>query len=60
MFGFLTTQANDLSDPLQSPRTASKWLQQLPPGDVTRRQEHVLRAFEAMRLSGRTENSTFE
>ena len=53
MFGFLISQGKDLTDPLQSPRTTAVWLQRLPPLDVFARQEHVLRAFEAMRQSGR-------
>jgi hypothetical protein len=53
MFGLLTTQITDRVDPLQSPRVASAWLGQLPPLDVMTRQEHVVRALESMRKSGR-------
>jgi len=54
MFGFLTSTTKELADPLRSPRIASVWLQQLPQLDVLARQEQALRAFEAMRQSGRT------
>jgi cyclic-di-GMP-binding protein len=53
MFGFLTSTTKELADPLQSPRIVSAWLQQLPQLDVLARQEQVLRAFDAMRKSGR-------
>ena len=48
VFGFLRP-GRDATDPLQSPRTAAAWLRELPPLDVTQRQQQVMRAFEAMR-----------
>src|SRR6266496_1018910 len=53
MFGFLTQQARDHTDPLLTPRTASGWLRQLPSLDVIGRQQHVMRAFDGMRQSRR-------
>ncbi len=49
MLGFLTPQAKEASDPLQSAKSAAAWLRQLPALDVIGRQQHVLRALEAMR-----------
>lgn len=51
MFGFLTSHGKDAADPLVSARAASGWLKQLPALDVIGRQQHVMRAFEAMRQS---------
>ena len=51
MFGFLTPQARDHPDPLQTPKTVSAWLRQLPTLDVIGRQQQVMRAFDAMRQS---------
>ena len=51
MFGFLTSYGKDAADPLVSAKTASSWLRQLPALDVIGRQQHVMRAFEAMRQS---------
>jgi hypothetical protein len=51
MFGFLTSSSKDVADPLVSPKAASGWLRQLPALDVIGRQQHVMRAFEAMRQS---------
>lgn len=53
MFGFLTS-GKDLADPLASAKTVSLWLRQLPALDVIGRQQHVMRAFDALRL-GRKE-----
>lgn len=53
MFGFLTTSGKDAADPLVSAKTASAWLRQLPTLDVIGRQQHVMRAFDVMRQSGR-------
>ena len=49
MFGFLNPAAKDTSDPLVNARTTAVWLKQLPALDVIGRQQHVMRAFEAMR-----------
>jgi hypothetical protein len=49
MFGFLNPAAKDTSDPLVNARTTALWLKQLPALDVIGRQQHVMRAFEAMR-----------
>jgi len=49
MFGFLTQQTKDRPDPLQTPKSTSAWLRQLPSLDVIGRQQHVMRAFEGMR-----------
>ena len=51
MFGFLTQPTKDHADPLQSPKSASAWLRQLPALDVIGRQQHVMRAFDGMRQS---------
>lgn len=51
MFGFLTPQARDHTDPLQTPKTAAVWLHHLPSLDVIGRQRHVMRAFDGMRQS---------
>jgi hypothetical protein len=53
MFGFLTSGAKDVADPLVSAKSASAWLRQLPALDVVGRQEQVMRAFDAMRQSRR-------
>jgi cyclic-di-GMP-binding protein len=53
MFGFLTSGAKEASDPLVSTKAVAAWLRQLPALDVIGRQQHVMRAFEAMRLSRR-------
>ncbi|HEX4884928.1 MAG TPA: hypothetical protein VFX05_12370 [Casimicrobiaceae bacterium] len=53
MFGFLNPQGRDGSDPLVSARTAAAWLKQLPALDVIGRQQHVMRAFDALRQSRR-------
>ena len=49
MLGFLTPQAKDAADPLQNAKSASAWLRQLPALDVIGRQQHVIRALDAMR-----------
>ena len=51
MFGFLTQSTKDQADPLQSQKTATAWLRQLPALDVIGRQQHVMRAFDGMRAS---------
>jgi len=51
MFGFLTSGAKEVADPLLSAKSVSGWLRQLPALDVIGRQQHVMRAFEAMRQS---------
>jgi hypothetical protein len=51
MFGFLSSHAKDHVDPLQSQKSATAWLRQLPALDVIGRQQHVMRAFEGMRQS---------
>jgi hypothetical protein len=51
MFGFLTSSGKDSADPLVSAKSVSGWLRQLPSLDVIGRQQHVMRAFEAMRQS---------
>ncbi|MBK9703663.1 MAG: hypothetical protein IPO75_09465 [Betaproteobacteria bacterium] len=51
MFGFLTQSTKDQADPLQSQKSATVWLRQLPALDVIGRQQHVMRAFDGMRLS---------
>jgi hypothetical protein len=53
MFGFLNQQGKDAADPLVSARTTAGWLKQLPALDVIGRQQHVMRAFEAMRQARR-------
>src|SRR5438046_9517453 len=49
MLGFLTPQSKDGADPLQSAKSAAAWLRQLPALDVIGRQQHVIRALDAMR-----------
>ena len=51
MFGFLTSGAKEVADPLLSAKSVSGWLRQLPALDVIGRQQHVMRAFDAMRQS---------
>lgn len=51
MFGFLTSGTKDIADPLVSAKSVSAWLRQLPALDVIGRQQHVMRAFDAMRQS---------
>ncbi len=53
MFGFLTSSSKDAVDPLVSAKSASAWLRQLPALDVIGRQQHVMRAFDAIRQSRR-------
>ena len=53
MFDFLRPRPKDQSDPLETPRTASAWFRQLPAHDVIGRQQHVIRAFEAMDRTGK-------
>jgi hypothetical protein len=53
MFGFLTSHSKDAADPLVSARATAVWLKQLPALDVVGRQQHVMRAFDAMRQSRR-------
>ncbi|CAG0972690.1 hypothetical protein BURK1_01314 [Burkholderiales bacterium] len=50
MFEFLTS-SKDATDPLVSAKSVSAWLRQLPALDVIGRQQHVMRAFDGMRLS---------
>lgn len=52
MFGFLT-HGKDAADPLVNGRSIAAWLKELPPLDVVGRQQHVMRAFDAMRQSRR-------
>ena len=54
MFGFLTPQARDLSDPLQNPKAAAAWLRQLPTLDVIGRQQQVISVLDEMRKTRRT------
>jgi cyclic-di-GMP-binding protein len=49
MFGFLTPQAKESADPLQNAKSAAAWLRQLPALDVIGRQQHVIRALDALR-----------
>ncbi|MEO8738945.1 MAG: hypothetical protein ABI537_04485 [Casimicrobiaceae bacterium] len=49
MFGFLTPQAKESADPLQNAKSAAVWLRQLPALDVIGRQQHVIRALDAVR-----------
>src|SRR5438552_8184015 len=49
MLGFLTPLAKDAADPLQNAKSAAAWLRQLPALDVIGRQQHVIRALDAMR-----------
>ena len=51
MFGFLTSGAKEVADPLVSAKSVAGWLRQLPALDVIGRQQHVMRAFDAMRQS---------
>ena len=51
MFGFLTSGTKEVADPLVSAKSVAGWLRQLPALDVIGRQQHVMRAFEAMRQS---------
>src|SRR4030095_13517199 len=51
MFGFLTPGTKDITDPLASAKSVATWLRQLPALDVIGRQQHVMRAFDAMRQS---------
>ncbi|GMU73128.1 MAG: hypothetical protein HS109_08205 [Burkholderiales bacterium] len=51
MFEFLTSPGKDSTDPLVSAKSVSSWLRQLPALDVVGRQQHVMRAFDGMRLS---------
>ncbi|MEO6928500.1 MAG: hypothetical protein ABI190_04985, partial [Casimicrobiaceae bacterium] len=51
MFGFLTSSSKDVTDPLVSAKSTSTWLRQLPALDVIGRQQHVMRAFDAIRQS---------
>ena len=53
MFGFLTPQAKDLSDPLQNAKAAAAWLRQLPSLDVIGRQQQVIAVLDAMRKARR-------
>jgi hypothetical protein len=53
MFGFLTPQGKESTDPLQNAKTAAAWLRQLPALDVIGRQQHVIRALDAMRKTQR-------
>jgi hypothetical protein len=54
MLGFLTPQAKDAGDTLQSAKIASAWLRGLPALDVIGRQQHVIRALDAMRKTQST------
>ncbi len=49
MFGFLTPHGRESADPLQSSKAAAAWLRQLPALDVIGRQQHVIRALDAVR-----------
>jgi len=53
MFGFLTSGAKDIADPLVSAKATGAWLRQLPALDVIGRQQHVMGALDAMRQSRR-------
>ena len=53
MFGFLTSGAKEIADPLVSAKTTAAWLRQLPALDVIGRQQHVMGALDAMRQSRR-------
>src|SRR5436309_6315638 len=53
MFGFLTPQAKDLSDPLQNAKAAAAWLRQLPSLDVIGRQQQVIAVLDTMRQAQR-------
>jgi hypothetical protein len=49
MLGFLTPQAREVADPLQSAKSAAAWLRQLPALDVIGRQQNVIRVLDSMR-----------
>ncbi len=51
MFGFLTSGAKEVADPLVSAKSVSGWLRQLPALDVIGRQQQAMHAFDAMRQS---------
>jgi hypothetical protein len=51
MFGFLTSAAKEIADPLLSAKSVATWLRQLPALDIIGRQQQVMGAFEAMRQS---------
>jgi hypothetical protein len=51
MFGFLTPGTREIADPLASVKSLTAWLRELPAQDVVGRQQHVMRAFDAMRQS---------
>jgi hypothetical protein len=53
MFGFLTPGNKEVADPLVSAKSIASWLRQLPAQDVIGRQQHVMRAFDALRQSRR-------
>ena len=53
MFGFLTPQAKEMSDPLQSAKAAAAWLRQLPTLDVIGRQQQVISVLDTMRKTQR-------
>ncbi len=53
MFGFLTPQARELSDPLQNAKAAAAWLRQLPTLDVIGRQQQVIAVLDTMRKTQR-------
>jgi hypothetical protein len=53
MFGFLSPQGRETADPLQSAKSAAAWLRQLPALDVIGRQQHVIRALDAVRKTHR-------
>jgi hypothetical protein len=55
MFGFLTSGAKEITDPLASAKSVASWLRQLPALDVIGRQQHVMRAFDAMRQSRKSD-----
>ena len=54
MFGFLTPQGRESTDPLQNAKTAATWLRQLPALDVIGRQQLVIRALDTMRKTQRS------
>ncbi len=51
MFDFLASGPKVVADPLLTAKSAAVWLHQLPALDVLGRQQHVMRAFDAMRQS---------
>src|SRR5450755_190042 len=53
MFGFLTPQAKEFSDPLQNAKAAAAWLRQLPTLDVIGRQQQVISVLDTMRKTQR-------